>query len=282
MTEFKLFDLYLVVEKGLSKLTAEAYIRDLKLYEECTGKPCSEVTLNHLSKYLKILRHKGYADGSITRAVISLRVYQKYLFLIGKKKTGTDLFLETPKCWQMIPEVLSEEEVNLLLEGDGITAGEVLSEVIYACGLRVSEVCSLNCFDMGKDTLFVKGKGGKERIVPIAAGTRQRVLDYLHLERRDEDKKAPLFVNSKGKRISRQEVWSYIKSTAKEKGIQKNVSPHTLRHSYATHMLERGADLRVIQELLGHSSITTTERYTHISKKSLKKSFIKFHPLEDE
>ncbi len=281
MTDFKLFYLYLVVEKGLSKLTGDAYICDLKLFETCTGKICSELTLSDLTAYLKILRHKGYADGSITRAVISLRVYQKYLFLIGEKKTGTDLFLETPKYSQLIPEVLSEEEVNLLLEGGGISVGEVLSEVIYACGLRVSEAVNLNCFDMGKDTLFVKGKGGKDRIVPIAGQTRQKILDYIHLERRDEDKKSPLFVNSKGKRISRQEVWSYIKATAKEKGIQKNVSPHTLRHSYATHMLERGADLRVIQELLGHSSITTTERYTHISKKGLKKSFLKFHPLEE-
>jgi integrase/recombinase XerD len=282
MTDFKLFHLYLVVEKGLCKLTAEAYIHDLKLFEECTGKICSELSLATLTQYLKILRHKGYADSSITRAVISLRVYQKYLFLTGRKKTGTDLFLETPKCQQMIPEVLSEEEVNLLLEGGDDSAFEVIALVIYACGLRVSEVVNLNCFDMGKDSLFVKGKGGKERIVPIGMVTRQKVLDYLHLERRDQDKKAPLFVNSKGKRISRQEVWSYIKAKGKEKGIQKNISPHTLRHSYATHMLERGADLRVIQELLGHSSVTTTERYTHISKKSLKKSFIKFHPLQEE
>ena len=281
MTDFKLFYLYLVVEKGLSTLTAEAYIRDLKLFEESTRTPCIELSLKGLSTYLKILRMKGYAEGSITRAVISLRVFQKYLFLTGQKKSGTDLFLQTPKCWQLIPEVLSEEEVALLLEGNGLSSGEILLEVIYACGLRVSEAVNLNCFDMGEKTLFVKGKGGKDRIVPIADKTKQRVLDYLHLERRDEDKKAPLFVNSKGVRISRQEVWSCIKAIAKEKGIKKNISPHTLRHSYATHMLERGADLRIIQELLGHSSITTTEKYTHISKKSLKRSFLKYHPLEE-
>jgi integrase/recombinase XerD len=281
MSKFKLFRLYLVVEKGLSKLTGDAYINDLMLYEQLTGADCGNVDSKGFSKFLKILREKGYASTSITRAVVSLRVYRKYLFLIGEKTSNSDIFLETPKCWSLIPEVLSEEEVSLLLEGKDDTHEHVIIEMIYACGLRVSELCSLNCFDMGKDTLFVKGKGGKDRIVPIADKTRNRVASYLLLERRHEDKKAPLFVNSKGKRISRQEIWSSIKAAAGRAGIKKNVSPHTLRHSYATHMLERGADLRVIQELLGHSSITTTERYTHISKKKLKDSFLKFHPLGD-
>ena len=182
----------------------------------------------------------------------------------------------------LIPEVLSEEEVSLLLSSKEDVVDSVVLEVIYACGLRVSELCGLNCFDIGKDSLFVKGKGGKERIVPIAVKTKNRVLNYLDLERRHRLKEDPLFVNSKGKRISRQEVWGFIKQKAKENGITKKVSPHTLRHSYATHMLERGADLRIIQELLGHSSIATTEKYTHISKKRLKTSFFKHHPLEDE
>ena len=280
MEKLKLFRLYLVVEKGLAELTADAYMRDLMLYEELTGKGCGSVDRSTFARYLKILREKEYADTSIARAVVSLRVYRKYLSLIGED-VKTELFLETPKCWSLIPEVLSEQEVMRLLEGKEDTHAQVIMELIYACGLRVSEVCSLNCFDMGKETLRVKGKGGKDRIVPIAEKTRNNVANYLYLERRHEDKKAPLFVNGKGKRISRQEIWSYIKAAAQRANITKNVSPHTLRHSYATHMLERGADLRVIQELLGHSSITTTERYTHISKKKLKDSFLKFHPLED-
>lgn len=282
MSKFKLFQLYLVVEKGLSGLSADAYTHDLMLYEHLVGRDCGNVDSKSFSKFLKILREKGYASTSITRAVVSLRVYRKYLFLIGEKTSDSDIFLETPKCWSLIPEVLSEQEVALLLTGKEDTHEQVIIELIYACGLRVSEASGLNCFDMGKDTLFVKGKGGKDRIVPIAEKTRNRIANYLLLERRHEDKEAPLFVNSKGKRISRQEIWSYIKAAALRAGIKKNVSPHTLRHSYATHMLERGADLRVIQELLGHSSITTTERYTHISKKKLKESFVKFHPLADE
>lgn len=281
MGSFDLFRLYIVVEKGLSKNSADAYIRDLGLYEEYTGKSCDVINASSFSLFLKALRQKGYASSSISRAVISLRVYQKYLFLTSQKKTKADLFLETPKCWSLLPEVLSEEEVTLLIDGEEDTVEQVVMEMIYACGLRVSEVCGLNCFDMGKDNLYVKGKGGKERIVPIAEKTRGRVLNYLNLERRHKDKSDPLFVTSKGKRLTRQEVWSFIKAAAKDKGITKNVSPHTLRHSYATHMLERGADLRVIQELLGHSSITTTERYTHISKTKLKDSFLKYHPLSE-
>ncbi|MCH9620710.1 MAG: Tyrosine recombinase XerC [Chlamydiia bacterium] len=280
MSQFKLFSLYLVVEKGLSKHTANSYISDLNLYEEVSLKSCEEITFNTLSQFLKILRQKGYAPSSITRAVISLRVYQKYLFLTGKRKSGSDLFLETPKCWQLIPEVLSQKEVNQLLSGSDNTYDQVIAELIYACGLRVSEVCGLDIIDLGKDTLFVKGKGEKNRIVPIAKQTKEKILRYLKLEGRKQKADTPLFLSKRGKRISRQEIWSAIKSLAKEKGITKNVFPHTLRHSYATHMLEQGADLRVIQELLGHSSITTTERYVHISKKALKEGFLKYHPLE--
>jgi integrase/recombinase XerD len=281
MTQFELFRLYLVVEKGLSKLSADAYIQDLKMFEMVTKGSSKEVTEESFRLFLKILRHKDYASSSITRMAVSLRVYQKYLSLLDTNRSATKLFLETPKCFSLIPEVLTEEEVAILLSDKEDTIDQVILELIYACGLRVSEVCSLNCFDMGKDTLFVKGKGGKERIVPIADKTKNRVLNYLLLERRHREKEDPLFVNGKGKRISRQEIWGFIKAAAKEKGIEKNVSPHTLRHSYATHMLERGADLRIIQELLGHSSIATTERYTHISKKKLKESFLKFHPLEE-
>lgn len=281
MSDFKLFELYLIVEKGLSKLTAKSYISDLSQYEEIIKKPSSEVDFASLSHYLKVLRHKGYAPSSITRAVISLRVYQKYLFQVGKKSTGTDLFLETPKCWQLVPEVLSEDEVKKMIDGSE-TIDRVICELIYACGLRVSEVCGLDLVDLGTDSLFVKGKGEKNRIVPIAQQTKEKIFRYLKNEKRNLNEDAPIFLSKVLKRINRQEIWGHVKAVAKEVGITKNVSPHTLRHSFATHMLEKGADLRVIQELLGHSHISTTERYTHVSKASLKESFLKHHPLEDE
>lgn len=282
MSKFSEFRLYLIVEKGLSELSASAYIGDLQLFESYSKSTAEDVRYDCLQLFLERLKHKKYATSSIARMVISLRVYQKYLFHSGQKKDDSDIFFETPKCMQLIPDVLTEDEVNVLLDGEEATVDQIVLEVIYACGLRVSELCKLNCFDIGKDTIYVKGKGQKDRIVPIAQKTKQKILDYIQLERLNQTKDCPLFVNSKGKRVTRQEVWGYIKKRAKDKGIQKSISPHVLRHSYATHMLDRGAQLRVIQELLGHKSITTTERYTHTSKRKLIDSFQQCHPLEDE
>ena len=282
VVDFNLFKLYLLAERGLSKLSVEAYISDLSLYKKYINKDRVDLTYEKFSLFLRRLKEEGYASSSINRIVVSLRVYQKYLLSQGLVDKKANFIIETPKYTQKVPEVLSESEVIQLIEGDEYTFEQIMVEVIYACGLRVSEICSLNCFDIEKSGLLVKGKGGKERVVPIAANTRKRIEVYLKLEKRVKEKNTPLFVNKKGKRVLRQEVWKHLKDLAKERGIDKNISPHILRHSYATHMLERGADLRVIQDLLGHSSITTTERYTHISKKKLKEKFLNCHPLEGE
>lgn len=281
MEDDNAFYLFLVVEKGLSKNTAKAYNQDLLLFEKLTNSKPSSVNEQSFQQFLEALRKKNYADSSIARMVVSLRMYRKFLSIVNEGNEKDEVVLEAPKSTSYVPAVLSEAEVALLLTSKEDTYIQVVIELIYACGLRVSEAISLNCIDIGTDTLLVKGKGEKERVVPIAKRTKDRINNYLLLEKRGKEKKEPLFVNSRGKRLSRQEVWSAMKVLAKKLKITKNVSPHILRHSYATHMLERGANLRVIQELLGHSSITTTERYTHISKKKLKESFSKFHPLID-
>jgi integrase/recombinase XerD len=191
------------------------------------------------------------------------------------------IYLESPKIWQLIPEVLTQEEVSRLLEApdkesaEGVRDGAIL-QVIYASGLRVSELCQLNIGDLSDEQVRVVGKGRKERIVPIAKSAVAAVDEYLVRFRQEGD--GPLFLSRRGKRIDRITVWERVKFYAKKVGITKVISPHTLRHSFATHLLENGADLRLIQEMLGHANVGTTDRYTHVSHKHLHDAFAKFHP----
>jgi integrase/recombinase XerD len=187
--------------------------------------------------------------------------------------------------WQLIPEVLSVAEVDALLKAPDVATAagardRAVLQVIYACGLRVSEACGLNLQDVGDQIVRVRGKGGKERVVPIAKSAVEAIDDYLTRFRQEGEraKHPPLFVSEKGKRIDRILVWKRVKHYAEIAGIRKEISPHTLRHSFATHLLENGADLRVIQEMLGHSNIQTTDRYTHISQRHLAEAFEAFHP----
>lgn len=193
------------------------------------------------------------------------------------------LYLDSPKLWQLLPEVLSCAEVDGLLAMPDTTTDigardKAILEVLYASGLRVSEVCSLDLHDLDDEMVKVTGKGGKQRVVPIAASAVKWVDHYLLHHRKGEEKEEALFLSMKGKRVDRIAIWNRLKQYAKQAGIQKNISPHTLRHSFATHLLENGADLRVIQEMLGHASIATTDRYTHIQQRYLQEAFEKFHP----
>jgi integrase/recombinase XerD len=183
--------------------------------------------------------------------------------------------------WQLIPEVLTVEEVTRFLGApDRETAvgarDFAIFQVMYASGLRVSELCGLNIGDISDDQVRVRGKGNKERVVPIAASAVAAVDHYLVHSRKEGD--GALFLSNRGQRIDRVAVWERVKFYAKKAVISKEISPHTLRHSFATHLLENGADLRVIQELLGHANIATTDRYTHVSRKHLHAAFEKFHP----
>lgn len=275
----------LASEKGLAQNTLIAYRRDLEMFFQILHERCvaeiSEAREEDLIAFLAYLKGQHYATSSICRALVALRMF--FRFLKREKVISHDVsqHLDTPKMWQLIPDVLTVAEVDALLASPDPTTligarDLAVLLVIYASGLRVSEVCGLNLQDLDDRVVRVKGKGGKERIVPIAVKAVEAVDRYLQL--RNEGDQSALFVTEKGKRIDRVLVWKLVKHYAKCAQISKRISPHTLRHSFATHLLENGADLRVIQEMLGHANIATTDRYTHISGRHLDEAFTAFHP----
>lgn len=270
---------YIGAEKGASIHTIEAYGRDIRHF--CREK--NEATEKQVVSHLETLKTKGYASSSIYRSLMSLRVFFRFLKREGSLENDPTALLEAPKMWQLIPEVLTSDEIEALLSAPDVDLEEggrdkAVLETLYATGIRVSELCSLDLHDVGENTVRVIGKGGKERIVPIGEEALLAIDTYLGQWR--DDKKKPLFLSKQGKRLNRTTVWKQIKRYAKKAGIQKEVSPHTLRHSFATHLLDHGADLRVIQEMLGHADIGTTDRYTHLSNKRLFKAFDTFHPRQ--
>lgn len=273
---------YIGAEKGLSVNTIEAYGRDIRRFCEGIKKTvCEEDVISHLGA----LKEKGYASSSIYRSLMALRVFFRFLKREGSLEKDPTELLDSPKMWQLIPEVLTAEEVEALLDAPDISHEEgmrdkSLLETLYATGIRASELCSLNIHDVGENTVRVMGKGGKERIVPIGEEALLAIDAYLGQWRDDKGENRPLFISKKGKRLNRTTLWERVKLYAKQAGIQKEISPHTLRHSFATHLLDHGADLRVIQEMLGHADIGTTDRYTHLSKKRLFEAFDTFHPRQ--
>ncbi len=273
------FLLYLGSEKGLSPHTLEAYGHDLRgLSVYLKGQvPNSD----RIIQYFEHLKNRGIASSSLCRSLVAIKVFFRFLKREKRMDLNPTLFLESPKIWQLIPEVMTIEEVTRFLDvperGHFIGARDrALFHLMYASGLRVSEACQLNIGDVSDDFVRVKGKGGKERIVPVAPVAIEE-LDHFLTHFRMEGEGA-IFLTTRGTRMSRMGVWERVKFYAKKAGIEKSISPHTLRHSFATHLLENGADLRVIQELLGHAHIGTTDRYTHVSHRHLHEAFEKFHP----
>jgi integrase/recombinase XerD len=278
---------YIASEKGLARNTIEAYRQDIgslcRFLRQKGLEQFSQVSQEDIIAHLAALRRQNYASSSVCRALVAIKVFFRFLKKEKIVPENAAFFLDSPKLWQQIPEVLSYEEVERLLkqpEGDTWAGArdKAIFEVMYASGLRVSEVCGLNIHDVDEACVKVKGKGNKERLVPIGQTALLAIDDYLARFRQDIEKEKALFLSKNGKRIDRMTVWKQIKLYAKKAGIQKEISPHTLRHSFATHLLENGADLRVIQEMLGHANIGTTDRYTHISQKHLSDAFSKFHP----
>jgi len=274
---------YLAAERGLSKNTLLAYERDLEMLDLLLKRDFTQITQQEIVCFLGLLKDKGYASSSICRTLVAVKVFFRFLKREKRTEENAAAYLDSPKLWQLIPEVLTVDEVEKLLqapEKDSPVGArdKAILEVLYSSGLRVSEICSLNLPDLSDAFVRVKGKGGKERVVPIAPVAVQAVDQYLiHFREAEEDQPA-IFVTKNGKRIDRVEVWKRVKFYAKKAGIVRKISPHTLRHSFATHLLENGADLRVIQEMLGHANIATTDRYTHISQKHLRDAFESFHP----
>lgn len=280
---------YIGSEKGLSRHTVEAYSRDLLRFisylESKDVHQFSDVKSGQIVFYLNMLREMGYASASIARAFIAVKVFFRFLSREKMISKNVTIYMQTPKLWEVIPDVLSTEEIESLfaIPDPSTFIGSrdlAILEVMYGSGLRVSEICGIKIYDMGDESVRVFGKGEKERIVPVGKKAIAAVDHYLLNFRCnfDSQENVLLFVTKSGRKVDRTTIWRKIKEFGKLAGIQKNIFPHTLRHSFATHLLDNGADLRIIQEMLGHSSISSTEKYTHVSSKRLVESFNAFHP----
>ncbi len=290
MKEFiKSFILFISAERGLALNTIEAYQRDLErfvvfLNTQGVGN-LDSVEQSAITNFLGFLREKGYSSSSICRALMAIKVWMRYLKREGVIQVNPSLYLDTPKLWQTIPDVLSANEVDRLLSAPDTSSfigsrDQAILELLYGSGLRVSELCQLGLYDVNDEHVRVQGKGGKQRLVPVGSKAIAAIDHFLLHHRTESIPDAILFPSSKGKRINRVTVWKRVKVYAEKAGISKKISPHSLRHSFATHLLDNGADLRVIQELLGHADIGTTDRYTHVGIQRLQDSFHKLHPRE--
>lgn len=281
------FLIYLRSEKTAANQTIEAYHRDIHHFTVflCGKnlKDWKEVDQEHLIEFLALKKEKKYAPASIYRALIAIKVFFKFLKREGVIASNFTHLLDTPKLWQLIPNILTIEEVDRLISQPNISTqkgarDKAILEVLYASGLRVSELCRLHLQDVDDTYIRVKGKGGKERIVPIGSKAIQAIDYYLSFREGESSQETPLFLGKKQRPIDRVTVWKMVKFYAKKARLTKIISPHTFRHSYATHLLNNGADLRVIQELLGHASVNSTDRYTQVNNKQIMEAFNAFHP----
>lgn len=276
---------FIRTEKGLSAHTIEAYGRDVRLFASLLPeKEWQKVRPEEILSFLSHLRDKAYASSSICRMLVAVKVFFRFLKKEGMISLDLGRYFETPKLWQLVPEVLSVEEVDRLLAapegGDRRGARDkAMLELLYATGMRVSELCGLRISDLSDAFVKVRGKGKKERMIPVGKRAIAAVDHYLiHFRGEAREPQAPLFVSARGGAMDRVTVWNRVKAYARAVGIGRPISPHTLRHSFATHLLENGADLRLIQEMLGHEDIGTTDRYTHVTGGRLKAAFRAFHP----
>lgn len=283
---------YLAVECGLAENTLLAYRRDLERFVEHLRRrgmtSAEEVDTECVVSYLMHLKEEGLAANSISRALAAIKMFFRFLWAEGRTPKDVTSVLDSPRVWHHLPEVMSREEVGdlyLAPEADtplGIRDRAILA-MLYATGMRVSELCSLTLRGVNLAYGFVRcmGKGSRERVVPLGGKAVEAVRQYLELSRpklmrgREHD---VLFVSRTGRPLARANVWRLVKRYARKAGVGRAVSPHTFRHSFATHLLEGGADLRAVQEMLGHVDISTTQIYTHVDQRRLKAVHQKFHP----
>ncbi len=267
---------YLELEKGLSQNTIDAYRRDL--YDFASGVDnLSEVSRNTINFYIRNLKESKLAPTSITRKIASIRGFFKWTASMNILEKNPASTIEQPKIPQRLPKVISIKEIEEILRSNLSSIQFVIIELLYSCGLRVSELVNLKLNDIDINSKYVRcfGKGSKERIIPLGKKAIEALTKYIP-EREFYLKKynlatKKLLVLENGRIANRQDIYTFIHERGKL--IHKNISPHTLRHSFATHLLENGADLRIVQELLGHSDVSTTQLYTHISKKRLKEVY---------
>ena len=277
------FLVYLKTEKGLSPDTQQAYRSDLMAFWNFL-RVRGEVRLDQIGiaevvQFLESKKMGGYRSSSIYRALVAIKVF--FCFFRREQVSCNPLImrLEAPKIWQLVPDCVTQEEAQALLEVPSLNTlcgvrDRAILETLYGCGLRVSELCRLRIQDVGDASLLVRGKGNKERLLPIGQEALFAIDRYLC---RREDAEPALFLSMQGKPLDRISVWKIVKQHASQIGLSR-ISPHTFRHSYATHLLQNGADLRVIQELLGHADIASTDRYTRTDTHRLQQAFAHFHP----
>jgi integrase/recombinase XerD len=283
---------YLALEAGHSANTVEAYLRDLRRLGEFAAtkgvRAPAQLTRTHLRDFVYLLKDLGLSPATIRREVSAVRTY--FGFLIGEGRVEQDPSdrLESPQRWRRLPETLSVKEVEALLAAPNVDEplawrDRAFLELAYGAGLRVSELCGLGITGLLLEEGLVRvfGKGGKERLVPIGRGVIGAVSTYLHTlrPRLDRGKSGGrVLLNVRGEPLSRVGAWGIVKRCARRAGITKRVTPHTLRHSFATHLLEGGADLRAVQEMLGHADLSTTQIYTHVDREYLRSVHKQFHP----
>jgi integrase/recombinase XerD len=296
--ERKGFIAYLRLERALAENSVEAYNRDIgKLVEFLALRGLSltaaQVTSTHLREFILWLNELGLGARSQARLISALKTFYQYLMIEDLAPSDPTELLEGPKLAREIPEVLSFEEVQAMLisidlSQDHGVRNRAMLETLYACGLRVSELCALRMSNLFLEIGFIKviGKGDKERIVPIGEAAVKHIRLYLEGVRRkmrdiENGHENVVFLNRRGRALSRVMVFLIVKEAAERAGIPKKVSPHTLRHSFATHLIEGGADLKAVQDMLGHESIVTTEIYTHLNMTYLRDTLMRCHPLHN-
>jgi integrase/recombinase XerD len=288
------FKAYLQLEKSLSDNSVEAYLRDIDkliqfLQEKKILKNPDELALKDLQQFIKWTAQLGMTATSQARMISGIRTFYKYCQVENISKKDPTILLEAPKLKRALPDVLSFEEIENIIAQIDLSKPEggrnkAILETLYSCGLRVSEVVNLKISQLYLDVGFIRviGKGDKERLVPVGSSA----IKYINIYKNDIRVHIPvkpghediLFLNNRGTKMSRVMIFLVIKDLAKKAGIKKNISPHTFRHSFATHLIEGGADLRAVQEMLGHENITTTEIYTHLNRDFLRKTLEQFHP----
>ncbi|HQW43806.1 MAG: site-specific tyrosine recombinase XerD [Chitinophagaceae bacterium] len=288
------FKAYLQLEKSLSDNSVQAYLRDIELLtnylqEAHSLKNPAELVLKDLQHFVQWIGEVGMLASSQARIISGLRAFYKYCLLENISATDPTALLEAPKLKRSLPDTLSFEEIESMIQQIDLSKPEggrnkAILETMYSCGLRVSEVVGLKISQLYLDVGFIRvtGKGDKERLVPIGSSAikyiniyKNEIRVHLAVQKGKED---ILFLNNRGGQLSRVMIFYIIKALAVKAGIKKTVSPHTFRHSFATHLVEGGADLRAVQEMLGHASITTTEIYTHLDREFLRKTLEQFHP----
>jgi len=284
------FESYLLIERGLSKNSVESYLSDisqfLKFSSEQGLKP-SQIEPTHLHRYIRLLSSLGLKPSSIARKITSLKLF--FRFLLNERLTDKDpsLDIEPPKIGKRLPTVLTVEEVKKIIESPNLQTHKgirdrAMLELLYSCGLRISELLNLRMDNLFLSSKFLRviGKGDKERLIPIGEPAIKAIKRYLRITRKEYKKtETPfLFLSRRGRRLSRMGFWKVLNHYLKLSGIKKKITPHTFRHTFATHLLEGGANLRAVQEMLGHASITTTQIYTHIDREYLREEYKTFHP----